>query len=50
MDNKKKRLLFLRVAGLVIAVVFICFGGFRGEMNIVLNKAITICFECIGLG
>lgn len=50
MDNKKKRLVFWRIAGLVLAGIFICYGGFRGEAATVLNKAVNICFECIGLG
>lgn len=50
MDNKKKRLVFWRIAGLVLAVVFICYGGFRGEAAVVLQKAVKICYECIGLG
>lgn len=29
---------------------FILYGTARGEMEIVLNKAVNICLECIGLG
>jgi hypothetical protein len=32
------------------AVAFLVYGITRGEMAIVLNKAINICLECIGLG
>ena len=35
---------------LFIAVCMILYGVWRGEVSIVLNKAINICLECIGLG
>lgn len=42
-----KKLSFL-VLGL--AVAFIVFGAYRGEVNTVFTKAIRICLECIGIG
>lgn len=35
---------------LCIAIGFIVYGVYRGEVGIVLNKAVNICLECIGLG
>ena len=35
---------------LVVAVMMIVYGMYRGEVSIVLNKAINVCLECIGLG
>ena len=41
---------FARIVILVIACGFIVYGTARGEVEIVLNKAVNICLECIGLG
>lgn len=35
---------------LIIGIVFIGIGVFRGEVGVVLTKAINICLECIGIG
>ena len=43
-------LLALRIALPVVAIVFIVLGVLNGGMNDVLEKAIRICTECIGLG
>ncbi len=34
----------------VIGLVMMGFGIFRGEVPVVLEKAINICMECIGIG
>lgn len=36
----------LAAAGLILMGV----GIYRGEMSVVLEKAINICMECIGIG
>ena len=33
-----------------IAIALCALGIYRGEVAVVLNKAINICMECIGLG
>ena len=33
-----------------IGLVMMGFGIFRGEVPVVLEKAINICMECIGIG
>lgn len=50
MDNRKRWLVIVRGTGLIMAGIFIWYGASRGEMGVVLNKAVNICFECIGLG
>lgn len=48
MDRNKKRM--VQVVVLVAVVCMIAYGVYRGEVSIVLNKAINVCLECIGLG
>lgn len=42
-----------RRGGILLAAVGLMmmgFGIYRGEMSVVLEKAIHICLECIGIG
>lgn len=45
----KKRSIYTVVL-LTVGLAFIVIGAVRGEANAVLQKAIMICMECIGLG
>ena len=47
---RASKLNIVRAALLVIAAAFIAYGVSRGEMAVVLKKAVNICLECIGLG
>lgn len=49
-ENKDHVLLGVRIALVGTAIVFIILGVTNGGMADVLNKAIKICTECIGLG
>lgn len=40
----------IRITLLVVASFFLGWGIFIGEPFTILNKAIYICFECIGVG
>ena len=35
---------------IVLAIVFICVGASRGEVESVFGKAIRLCLECVGIG
>lgn len=35
---------------LLLAIVFIGMGAFRGEAQEVLSKGINLCLECVGIG
>lgn len=34
----------------VFGILMMGFGIYRGEMSVVLEKAIKICMECVGIG
>lgn len=38
------------IFAIALAVVFIAVGAWRGEIAVVLKKAVNICLECIGVG
>lgn len=46
--HSKKAL--LQIALLVCGMVMIYFGINRGEAAMVLNKAVKLCLECVGIG
>lgn len=47
---KNKSIPFAGIIAAVLGIVFMFFGVYRGEANIVLAKAIRVCLECIGIG
>lgn len=46
----ERKLWLLRVFILVAAVLMMIVGIFNGEHHTVLQKAVNICLECIGIG
>ena len=46
MKYEKVSQIFLLVAGLAFVLV----GILRGEVAVVLSKAIKLCMECVGIG
>ena len=46
----EKRRRFLFAAAFLLGAAFLVYGISRGEVAIVLKKAIYICLECIGIG
>lgn len=45
--RKKKN---MQIGFLILSLVFIIYGAFRGEVDTVLSKAIKLCLECVGIG
>lgn len=41
---------WIRRGLIVVAAALIVAGIFRNDVNDVMNKAIRICYECIGIG
>ena len=41
---------YFQLGAILISIAFIFFGVERGEVEIILKKAIHICLECVGLG
>jgi hypothetical protein len=48
MDEKKTVL--ITWALLAVSIVLIVFGVLQGEASAVLNKAVKVCMQCIGIG
>jgi hypothetical protein len=48
--GKSKEKTWLTIGVLLIGVMFLAVGIWRGEPAIVLDKAVALCMECIGIG
>lgn len=47
---KNKSIPLAGIITAVIGLVFMLFGVYHGEADMVLAKAIRVCLECIGIG
>ena len=45
-----KRLVIIQISIVLLSVILIVIGTYLGNVSMVLNKAIRICLECIGIG
>ena len=50
MTKRNRALFVMRVCMLAVSVLFIGIGVIRQEQIEVMNKAVRICLECIGIG
>lgn len=41
---------FLAIAVMLVGIALIVYGISRGQVTAVLNKAVRVCMECIGIG
>ncbi len=46
----KKSRRFGWLAGVFVGLLFIGFGAYSGQLEVIWRKAVMICMECIGLG
>ena len=40
----------IQVILLAVGAAMLCYGVWRGEVQIVLSKAVRFCLECVGIG
>ena len=46
----KKPLIIIPIVILLAGILMMVFGILRGELQMIYQKAIRICLECIGIG
>lgn len=53
-EHMKRKVLveknILAIAVMLVGIALIAYGISRGQVTSVLNKAIRVCMECIGIG
>jgi predicted butyrate kinase (DUF1464 family) len=48
--SEKKHARLLRIAAAAVGAAFVAAGLWQGQYEAVLQKAVRICLECIGIG
>ncbi len=48
--HKLKSKPIFQIFMICMAIAFVCFGAYRGEVATVFSKAIRLCLECVGIG
>ena len=49
MTDEKKIILINRIL-IFASILLIIIGVWRGEVGVVLNKAVMVCMQCMGIG
>lgn len=48
MSEKKRNIIAVSI--IAVGILFVIYGIHRGEIDVVLRKAVNVCLECIGIG
>lgn len=49
-SSRNKSIKLMRAVMLLVGVLLLVYGIYEGDFSDIMNKAIRICYECIGIG